>query len=537
MTGQGTILVVDDTTESLRVLVEILQSEGYKVRPANSGELALAAIAAQSPDLILLDIRMPGLDGFEVCRRLKAEEATRKIPVIFQSAATDLADRLEGLRLGAVDYISKPFQREELLARVRTQLELAQLRGDLEELVRERTAQLEAEIAERKRAEEEIRQLNERFSLATRASHLGVWDWDMQKNELVWDKGMYALYGVNQEDFQDAYAAWLQGVHPDDRDLSDKISQQAQRGEREYDTEFRVVWPDGSIRWLKAYGQSVRDAEGKPLRMTGINFDITDQRKAEKEIRKLNQELEHRVTERTAQLQAANQELEAFCYSVSHDLRAPLRHVDGYIELLVSHCRDDLSDKGLHYLDTIAASARQMGVLIDDLLQLSRTGRAELRQEKIDMNQVLQEALAPVQEACAGRSMEWVIGELPAARGDAALLRQVWANLLGNAIKFTKTREAARIEVSAQETDAEIVFVIADNGVGFDMQYAGKLFGVFQRLHSQEAFEGTGIGLATAQRIINRHGGRIWAEAEPNRGARFSFTLPKSEAFATKPSE
>jgi len=160
MNSQGTILVVDDDAESLRVLVSTLQPEGYTIRPANSGELALASIAAQPPDLILMDIRMPGLDGFEVCRRLKAEETTRSIPVIFQSAATDLADRLEGLRLGAVDYISKPFQREELLARVRTHLELALLRGDLEELVKERTAQLKLEIAERKRAEEKLRTLN-----------------------------------------------------------------------------------------------------------------------------------------------------------------------------------------------------------------------------------------------------------------------------------------------------------------------------------------------------------------------------------------
>ncbi|MDA8429750.1 MAG: response regulator [Geobacteraceae bacterium] len=161
MNGRGTILVVDDTPESLRALTGILQQEGYSVRPANSGQLALASIAAQPPDLILLDIRMPGLDGFEVCRRLKSEEATRNIPVIFQSAATDLADRLEGLKMGAVDYITKPFQREELLARVKTHLELALLRGHLEVLVQERTAQLELEVAERKRAEEQLRLLNE----------------------------------------------------------------------------------------------------------------------------------------------------------------------------------------------------------------------------------------------------------------------------------------------------------------------------------------------------------------------------------------
>jgi len=183
----------------------------------------------------------------------------------------------------------------------------------------------------------------------------------------------------------------------------------------------------------------------------------------------------------------------------------------------------------VHYLDTIAGSARRMGELVDALLRFSRTGRAELRRESVEMNRVVQEALLPLQESCAGRAVEWVVAELPSVRGDRALLREVWANLLGNAVKYTRTRETARIEVSCREEGGEVVFLVADNGVGFDMRHADKLFGVFQRLHREEEFEGTGIGLATVQRIVSRHGGRVWVEAEPDKGARFYFALPASE--------
>jgi PAS domain S-box-containing protein len=285
---------------------------------------------------------------------------------------------------------------------------------------------------------------------------------------------------------------------------------------------------DGSFYWVDTTIVPFLNEQGKPRQYVAIRADITERKAVEKKIHQLNVELEQRVAERTAQLQAANQELEAFSYSVSHDLRAPLRHVLGFVEMLQQDAGPSLSKKSLRHLATISQAAKQMGQLVDELLAFSRVGQTEMQKREVSLDRLVKEVLRDVQKETKGRNIVWAIHSLPAVRADRALLRMVLVNLISNAVKFTGTRAEAKIEIGcAPSGDGETVIFIRDNGAGFDPRYAGKLFGVFQRLHSRDEFEGTGIGLANVQRIIHRHDGRTWAEGAVDRGATFYFSIPK----------
>ncbi len=251
--------------------------------------------------------------------------------------------------------------------------------------------------------------------------------------------------------------------------------------------------------------------------------------RAEQQLRALNTELEQRVSDRTAQLEAANKELESFSYSVSHDLRAPLRSVNGFAKILANDFSQELTPPAREFLGKIVNAGSQMAQLIDELLDFSRLGRKPLNLQPVDVNEIVQSVIESLAPEAEDRQIEWVLTEMPPATADPALLRLVYVNLVGNAVKYTGTRRVARIEIGTLEQSGEIIYFVRDNGVGFDMQYADKLFGVFQRLHRDDEFEGTGIGLATIQRIISRHGGRVWAEAEVDKGAAFYFTLGRDQ--------
>lgn len=314
---------------------------------------------------------------------------------------------------------------------------------------------------------------------------------------------------------------FMEQIHPDDRASATKEMERQAAGEKVMHFECRFRHKDGTWRLL-AWRSSPYDGL-----MYASARDVTEARQAEARIYDLNRVLQQRA----AQLEAANRELESFSYSVSHDLRAPLRHVQGYVEMLAREAQAGLSDKGRRYLNTIAEAAREMGVLIDDLLAFSRMGRTEMHQAVVDPRPLVTEVRLMLEPDTQGRNIHWILGDLPPVRADAAMLRQVLANLVGNAVKYTRKRPEAVIEIGFSGVEEErLVFFVRDNGAGFDMKYADKLFGVFQRLHRTDEFEGTGIGLASVRRIIGRHGGRTWAQARVGEGATFFFTLQPAGA-------
>lgn len=381
-------------------------------------------------------------------------------------------------------------------------------------------AKVTRDLTEQRAAQEELRSRERRFRALAEAAPVGIYEVDLHKGAVYANEAHHRLTGVplgegSRERFQAA-------VHPEDRErVLDQVRSAAAEGAR-LDATYRLLRPDGSLVWARSLGTPLDSDGGPAIRYLIVTQDITAALAAEAEIRA-----------QAEALAAANKELEAFAYSVSHDLRAPLRHIDGFVGLLRKSLGEGLSERSRSQLEVISSSARQMGILIDDLLTFSRMGRTEVAKVSFDLGTVVRRVIDELGPDLAGREVEWRVGPLPSLHADPALIRLVLQNLLGNAVKFTRGRRPALIEIQAEESPAEVRITVRDNGVGFDMQYAGKLFGVFQRLHRQDEFEGTGIGLANVARIIQKHGGRVFAEGAPDRGATFTFTLPREAPCPT----
>jgi PAS domain S-box-containing protein len=419
----------------------------------------------------------------------------------------------------------RTFSNEEvdLYRTLAAQAALAIENSHLYEESRGYAAELEKDIFERKKAEEALHVAKSRLETIIGVSPLAIILADLDDHIQLWNPAAENIFGWRSEDV----LGKPNPIIPDS--LHDEYSQLNRRvlsGNPTINREVVRKRQDGTLIDVSVSSASIYDVSGNLAGRMAIIADITERKQAEKEVHRLNEELEQRVQERTAQLEEANRELEAFSYSISHDLRAPLRAISGYSQIISDEYRELLPEQARSMFKNIITNISRMDQLIDDLLRFSRLSRHSMKREVIDMKNLVEIAFASLENEQKDRNVEVALADLPPCQGDASLLRQVWLNLVSNALKYTRQREIARIEIGCETgADSQTVYYIKDNGIGFDMQNAGKLFGVFQRLDSAIPFEGTGVGLALVQRIIRRHGGRVWAEAEIDKGATFYFTL------------
>jgi PAS domain S-box-containing protein len=443
--------------------------------------------------------------------------------------------------------------KEDITERKRAEEEIRKLNAELEQRVIERTAQLEAankeladEISERKQAEEALREAELRYRTLFEQAPDGVLIVDPETAAIIeFNEAAHRQLGYSRDEYSGLSIPDIEAAEHHEETKA-RIEHILRTGRDDFETRHRTK--SGEVRNVSVTVQKI-ELSGREV-LHSIFRDITELKRAEASIRQLNGDLHRRAVE----LEAANKELESFSYSVSHDLRALLRAIDGFSRLLMEDYAPHLPDEAQRYLNLVRNNTQQMGALIDELLALSRLGRQPLKKERVSPLLLLSRALEQLNAEQAGRQIEFTSGDLPPCQGDPALLTQVFVNLLSNALKFTRKREVARIEIGAlpnadfgprmselREDSAiqcqakpvwrtqSAIYYVRDNGVGFDMRYADKLFGVFQRLHRAEEYEGTGVGLAIVQRIIHRHSGQVWAEAEVNKGATFYFTLPGNE--------
>ena len=530
------ILIVDDTPTKRVALASALEPLGENVIFAESGREALRLLLAHEFAVILLDVRMPDMDGFETAALIRSRPQSETTPIIFVTAYDRAeTDMLSGYALGAVDFLFTPFQPTMLRAKVSVFVDLykkteAVKRQEqrLREMEAERAREAEARLKreneqERRRARQEMLKLSS--ALDQSADPVFITD---RKGRIEYvNPAFHDVTGYASEEAIGQTPRLLKSDMHDEAFYAD-MWDTLLRG-HVFRGEVTNRCKDGRLYVEEKTITPIKNERGQITHFVSTGKDITQRKLAEAEIHLLNQTLEQRVQERTAQLEDLNKELEAFAYSVSHDLRTPLRHMASFADLLRKEAKDHLSAKEWRYLDIISSSAERMSVLINDLLAFSRTGRADLRIMPVNLSLVVQEARRELAGETSGRRVEWVIHDLPVVPCDLTTIRQVMLNLLSNALKYTQPRSVTRIEIGCTERSGEYVVSVRDNGVGFDMQYADKLFGVFQRLHRPDEFEGTGIGLANVRRIITKHGGRTWAEGALGEGATFYFSLPKRD--------
>jgi len=626
------ILVVDDQPSNLRFLSELLTAQGYQVYRAICGKLALKSALIYSPDLILLDIRMPEMNGYEVCRRLKATAETEQISVIFLSILDDINDKLQAFRVGGADYIAKPFQIEEVLARIDKQVGLQKLQQQL----KEQNAQLQQSqsllasvlnssldgvvaysavrnsqrnivdfqwllvnpaaekisefplneivgkyllaeipqagnsglfdlyvsvvetgetadrefyyeyarrdtgvwlhivavklndglavtfrnITDRKRAEIALRESEERFRAIFEQAAVGIAKTALCGQFIRVNPGFCQMIGYAESELLQLH--WQAITHPDEVEADTDYVRLLLSGEMQtFSLEKRLICKDREVRWGNVTVSAMRDAGGTAQYLICAIEDISE-RKLVQELLQASLETQTRYAE---ELTRSNAELEQFAYVASHDLQAPLSTIAGSAKLLEKRFHNQLDAQAIKFLGNIVNSCLRMQVLIDALLEYSRVGRSHKRFDLIDCNLVFEDACANLQLAIRQNQASVTRGDLPRIAGDCFQLLQLFQNLVGNAIKYRSHRVPV-VQVGALRQGDNWVFSVQDNGIGIAQEHYPRIFQIFQRLHAQKEYSGTGIGLAICQRIVDRHDGHLWVESEPGRGSTFYFSIP-----------
>jgi signal transduction histidine kinase len=530
------LLIVDDEAAQMQALCDTLQQEGYAVRGFTSGHDALALLREEQFDLLLTDLMMPGIDGIALL--LASREIDADLACIVMTGDGTIATAVSALKAGALDYVLKPFRMNNILPALgralgirRLRLENIQLRESVSiyELSRAITQGLEeSEVVDK--------------TLAAAAQHSGA-------------AAVYLLLAT--PDGAELRVAGTTGpaaqtLEPTSFAIDESVGRWLTQARTELDAlgaqsdprtpfahpfgpKIGIALPiasGGKLFGVLGFTRSRPELRMSPGQLKAL--DILARTAATAfattslvgQLRRMNDELEARVRERTRELEMANKDLEAFSYSVSHDLREPLRAVEGFCELFRTEFSADVPEAGRKLLERIWSGARRMSQLINDLLHFARFSREPLCSLRVPLREVVVDSVAQLKGQQGERDLSVVVGELPDCFGDRALLQQVVINLLSNAFKFTKNRTTARIDIGALRQGEAVVYYVRDNGIGFDMKYADRLFGVFQRLHPRDAFEGTGIGLSIVQRIIQRHGGTVWADSHPDAGTTLYFSLP-----------
>jgi len=510
------ILLVDDSPDKLLSLETVLADLGQNVVKAESGTEALRQLLKQPFAVILLDVNMPGMDGFETAHLIRQRKATMNVPIIFvTSFSTTDTEVFRGYSLGAVDYIFTPVVPDVLRSKVSVFIELSKQTREIENqaaqlrrLQEERHQRQMVEVAER--IEWETRR-NRFFTLSIELLAIANYRWELTQVNPTWQNTLgHTESELKAQPFVDL-------VHQDDRASTVETIMKIMSGETPAYFECRVRSKNGGYRWL---GWTIAPFAQEEL-LYIFARDITERIEREAEVRALNRSLE----QHSAELQSANRELEEFSYSISHDLRGPLRAITGYSVILLAEHLTQLDPDGKQMVEAVSRNSLHLTKLIDDFLAFFRFGRSQVNSMPFDMRALAQSAIDVVKPVNSDRHLDFRVSALPAAHGDRAMVRQVLINLLSNAVKFTGRCKHAIVEVGSMHKDGRTVYFVRDNGVGFNMKYYDKLFGVFQSLHKDEGFDGTGIGLALVHKIVRRHGGEIWATGKVNEGATFYFTL------------